>query len=149
MEYTITKRPAKYCDLMAIPPPEGFTINPPEEEFESEQWFSEHARTIEKDGKIIAVFGVKEIWPGVGHCFAFIDKDAHHHQKTLLLVGREMVDKAFETFGFWRLQATVATDFDRGIRYLQKGIGFKIDGCMPQFGPDRSDHLMMSRLNDG
>jgi len=140
--------PARYEDVMQIPLPEGLNLPPLEQQFESEDWLMENARTImaPKTKEVIAVFGVKEIWPGVGHCFGIITVNAEKYVKTLVLAGREMVDLASaRDLGFWRLQATVEAHFDRGIRYLT-GLGFNIDGLMPQYGPDRTDHLMMSRL---
>jgi hypothetical protein len=56
-----------------------------------------------------------------------------------------MIDLISDGYGYWRLQSTVETSFNRGIRYLLH-LGFSIDGMMPQFGPDKSDHLMMSRI---
>jgi hypothetical protein len=58
-----------------------------------------------------------------------------------------MVAECESRFGLWRMQCTVEVQFNRGIRYLL-ALGFNVDGLMPRFGPDRSDHLMMSRMVD-
>jgi hypothetical protein len=148
MESAITIRPAVFEDVSQIPIEAGYEMQTPEELFPDREAFSHFSRSVEKNGRLIAVFGVHTIWPGVGHCFAFIDKDAERFKKTLIVTGRQMVEECSSSFGFWRLQSTVEASFDRGIRYLL-ALGFNVDGLMPRFGPDRSDHLMMSRLIDG
>jgi RimJ/RimL family protein N-acetyltransferase len=55
-----------------------------------------------------------------------------------------MVELAFLEKELWRLQATVDENFDAGIRYLY-ALGFYLEGVMKQYGPDKSDHLMMAR----
>jgi hypothetical protein len=148
MGAAIDVRPAQYDHIREIPIPNGLNLPPLEEQFESEGWLMHNARTIRspKTGEIIAMFGVKAIWPGVGHCFGIVTVNARQYMKTLVLAGREMVELASDPkFGFWRLQATVDVNFDRGIQYLV-GLNFNIDGLMPQYGPNREDHLMMSRL---
>lgn len=151
MESTIKIRPACFADVLQIPLGDGYIIDPPEKVFENEEWFSEHAIAVEKKGRLVAVFGVKSLWEGcdgVGHCFAFIDKDPGRYKKTLIVTGRIAVEMCIRKFNYWRLQSTVDTKFKAGIEYMM-AMGFSIDGLMPKFGPDKSDHLMMSRIVNG
>jgi hypothetical protein len=138
--------PATFDDVRAIKIPEQFQMVAPEVQFESEQWLSEHARVVRKDGVTIAVFGVKPLWKGVGHVFGYVTADAKQYPKTLVCCGRAIMEEGCSPErGFWRLQATVESNFNRGIRYLML-LGFTIDGLLKRFGPDGNDHLMMSRL---
>lgn len=148
MESTINIRPATFDDIRRVPLDPQYEFQPPEEVFHDLGQFHTHSRAVEKNGEMIAVFGVTPIWEGVGHCYGYVTKDAPHYKKTLIIVGREMVAIAADGFGFWRLQATVDTRFQRGINYLL-ALGFSVDGLLPRFGPDRADHVMMSRLIDG
>ena len=43
-----------------------------------------------------------------------------------------------------RLQATVRDDFDVAKRFIEF-LGFKREGLLKNFGPDRCDHIMYSR----
>jgi len=148
MESTVIIRAACFADITKVPLDPGYTLDAPDTIFESDEWFGRHAMTVEKNGSPIAVIGVKPIWEGVGHVFGFVDKDAHKHSKTLVIAGRQILEIGESKFGFWRLQATCDTKFQGGLNYLRV-MGFTIDGLMPMFGPDKSDHLMMSRLIDG
>jgi hypothetical protein len=141
----IVIRPALFSDVTRVEIPIGYEMAPPETQFESEEWFSDNARAVVKGDLVIAVFGCKPIWEGVGHCFAFITHDAKKYPITLYRTAQNMLDLASDGRGYWRLQSTVETHFNRGIRYLLH-LGFNIDGLMPRFGPDRTDHLMMSRM---
>lgn len=142
-------RPATFKDVREMPLEIGYTLEAPETIFESEKWFQTHAVALERDEQLIGVFGVKTIgWEGVGHCFAFIHPDAKRYKKTLVVKGRDILQICLDRFDYWRLQATVEAKFTPGVNYLL-ALGFSIDGLMPMFGPDRSDHLMMSKVING
>jgi hypothetical protein len=144
MGRSINIEPATFDQIYDIPLPDGMFMFDPKKQFKDEEWLKEHSRCVSKDGLTLAVFGVVPIWPGVGHAFAYIHKDASKYPITLITAGREMVELAFLEKELWRLQATVDENFDAGIRYLY-ALGFYLEGVMKQYGPDKSDHLMMAR----
>ena len=140
----MTITPTQFSHIHAIELPEGMGMIPPERQFPDATWLETHARTVWADGRPVAVFGVLILWEGVGHLFGYVSKDAKRYPLTLVRAGWELLDYAVKTWDFWRLQATVPAEFNRGIRYLQR-FGFRVDGLMPYYGPDAADHLMLSR----
>jgi hypothetical protein len=136
-------RPATFADLYRIPLPNGMQMLPPEQQFKSEPWLGEHSRAVETADGLLAVYGWIPLWPGVGHAFAFIHREPQSHALTLVRAGRLLIQQVFREAKLRRLQSTVDASFSRGIRFLLH-LGFSIEGLMTGYGPDESDHLMLS-----
>lgn len=93
----------------------------------------------------VAVFGVVNIWKGVGEMWSLFDHAARNYPPTMLRGGRVFSDIAMRYLHLHRLQITVRTDDKRALRYA-KAIGFETEAIMRMFGPDKVDYLLMTRF---
>lgn len=101
----------------------------------------EMARSLWYDNRLIAAGGVVPIWPGVGIAWAMIARDIPQQCiKYTFSLYREWLKRLMERYNLHRVQADVKTDdFEKGHRFV-KHLGFKHEGKMIAYGPDREDH---------
>ena len=93
----------------------------------------------------VAVFGIVNIWNGVGELWSMFDNQARSFHVTMVRGGRTFCDIAMRYLHLHRLQITVRTDDIRAMRYA-KSVGFKTESTMQKFGPDQVDYLLMTRF---
>lgn len=91
-----------------------------------------HAITVLNDGRVLAVAGIIEVWPGRAFIWSYIDQQAGQHMVAIHRVAQRMV-AGYEGS---RLEADVDLDFEPGHRWMTM-LGFKLEtACMPKYRPD-------------
>jgi len=58
---------------------------------------------------------------------------------------RERTDLLCANNKIWRLQTAVKADFKIGVRFAEF-LGFKNEGLMKAYGPDKTDYYRMARI---
>jgi hypothetical protein len=97
------------------------------------------------DDKLIGCAGVRTIWDGVGEAWVLASQEVYKHPKSVFKNVRDYLDKIIKEQGFWRVQAHVRTDNSMGIKFA-KMLGFKIEGKMQGFNPDKTDAYLFSKV---
>lgn len=97
------------------------------------------------DGRIYAMFGVFELWPGVSE--AWLIPSRHIDRKTIAMHRASLLffEHAASRMGTKRLQFTVHAQNVRADRWAQRCY-FKREGLMEKYGPDGSDYWMYARM---
>ncbi len=87
----------------------------------------------------IAVCGAAVLWEGVADVWFLtthhIDKCKFHFYREVIM-GMEHIK---ELFNLHRIQCSVEFDNERSMKWLET-MGFKREGLMIEYGPDRKDH---------
>jgi len=111
---------------------------------ESRNALREDARTWDRDGTVLAVIGVNEMWKGVGVVWTLISNEAKQSGFCLTRSAvREM--NRLHAEGYWRLQATVERG-DEVARLWIVRLGFSYEGTMVAYGPSMETHDMYARV---
>lgn len=84
------------------------------------------SKTIIVDGKIVAVGGVIVFWPGVGHGWYNLSKDAEKSKITVVNCIDALIRLAIKELNLHRLEATVRVDFDKA-KNLLEFLGFECE----------------------
>jgi len=101
------------------------------------------AGTILADGRVIAVFGFIEMWPGV--CEVFVLPSKYLHQYSIgfaKCVKRALNSGIFETYHRIQIQAM---DDDLHNRWL-KFLGFELEGVFKKYDAQGNDYKMWARV---
>ena len=111
----------------------------------SKQWT---AYTGYKDGKVIGVGGLVEIYPHLAEAWLVLktdrDKSLGTTRNILKIWNKILLDRR----NYERIQATVHQDFTDGIRFLDY-LGFINEGLMQKFGPDKSNFYRYAYIRHG
>ncbi len=105
----------------------------------------ENARTLEKDGRVLAIVAVAPIWTGVGTVWTLLSNEARGHGVALSFGVTRFIDMLMQERGFWRLQATVEKGDEAGLKWILR-LGFKYEGTFFRYGPDGKDHDTYARV---
>ena len=95
------------------------------------------AKTLIIDNKIIACGGIETLWKGVGEAWLILSEHVFDYRLAVALKCRRMFPAM--TRDYHRVQALVLTSFDKGIKIV-KFLGFKSEGLLEQYGPDKEDY---------
>ena len=104
-----------------------------------------HALTAIGDEDVYAMFGLWELWPGVGE--AWLIPSAKIDRKTIAMhrAALRFFEHAANKMQIKRLQFTVCTLNVRADRWAQRCY-FEREGLLRRYGPDGSDYWMYSRM---
>ena len=97
----------------------------------------------EDKGRIVGCAGLAELWPGVAHAWAIIDKN---YPK--LSVYRAIKSGMFvlaQVCKCHRIQTSTPAGFEAGHRML-RGLGFLPEGIMRSYGMDQSDYVQYAKV---
>lgn len=99
-----------------------------------------------RERRVIAFMGVCVITKGVGDVFSVTSPHVQYcpvefHKATLGLI-----DKYQKKLELHRVQMTVDADYKEGLRWAE-ALGFKKEGLLVKYGPDKKDHYMMGRVH--
>ena len=97
------------------------------------------------NGQLIGCAGVRTLWPGVGEAWFIAGTAIYKHPKSVFKAAKNYLDKIIKEQGFWRIQANVRVDNPMGIKFIQM-LGFKIEGKMNGFNPDKTDAYLFGRI---
>lgn len=103
-----------------------------------------HAITVILHGKPAAVFGVVDVWDGVGEMWLNCEERLRKYGKTMTRAAQIYADYMVISKNLHRLQITVRCVDLRAVRW-GLALGFENEGLMKKYGADGSDYFMMSR----
>jgi len=93
----------------------------------------------ETEELILAVAGVALSWQGVGEAWAFVTPEAKNHG---LFLTREVRKKLLEIATYYelhRVHTAAQKQFKEACKWCES-LGFKREGLMRQFGPNKEDY---------
>lgn len=96
-------------------------------------------------GRPVAAAGIQEMWPGRGHAWALLGRDAGPHLLDVTRATRRALDCA----PFRRVEITVDKDFHAAIRWAIL-LGFRLETPRPMRGytPDGRACYLFARVKD-
>lgn len=98
--------------------------------------------------QVAGVFGVVELWPGVGEFWSIPGTIARKNPVSFVKASRLILDEIEECGGFWRLQAYVRAPSKKAVQFA-KACYFVPEAELSRFGPDGSDYFIFARFPDG
>lgn len=98
-----------------------------------------------EDSYIAFCLGVKKLWNGVGEAWSLCNEGIHKYIRELLYYSRLYIDKAFNDYGFHRLQAHVRADWIKSIMFDEK-LGFVEEAFLEKYGPNGEDYILFGRV---
>ena len=108
----------------------------------------ENCYAVERDGELIGVYGLQVKWQGTGLLWLMLTnhckKDGREAVLGLLEI-RKRIDFMIADTKVWRAEASVRVDFPKAIKMLEF-LGFKREGLMRCYCPDKSDSFLYSRI---
>jgi hypothetical protein len=96
-------------------------------------------KTIEDNGRVVAILGACPEWDGRATLWALISKQATYG---ITPIAKELLDG----LPFFRVEATVDVGFKQGIKWLTH-MGFEIEGYLRKYRPDGKDMIMMAKVD--
>jgi hypothetical protein len=94
----------------------------------------------------LIIFGLIPFWSGVAELWSVIDDRARRYPKSLTIGSKTFCDIAMISMGLHRLQITIKTDLVRNFQWATR-IGFKKESVLKNFGPDKTDFFMMTKIH--
>ena len=94
--------------------------------------------TLFVEGKILAIFGYYELWPGVINIWIFPSKYIYDHKLSYLKLARRYIKHLVRNVQFHRLQTITIADetHDKWMWFL----GFLKEGTLEKYSPDKVDY---------
>ncbi len=102
--------------------------------------------TLLYEGQTIAMAGVMVLWKGVGEAWFRGSPLIYEHKKKVMEASVEGM-KMIKDSGFWRIQCVVLKDWEAATVYVGR-LGFKFEGEMRMYGPDKRDFLRYAIVDD-
>lgn len=97
------------------------------------------------DGKIVAVWGVTEYFPGTAHLWSCVSDAVRGKGISFTRKARKMLSATLNQFGFHRVQAFVGADLDENCRWIRL-LGLEYEATLHRAMPDGSDLKVYARL---
>jgi hypothetical protein len=101
--------------------------------------------TLVKDGSIIALFGVRIMWPGVAEVWMLPGQEIKENAIPLIKGGRYVLDVIEHELGMKRLQIAVLKSDYTAYKFARM-LYFTSESVMHKFGPYGEDYYMMTRI---
>ncbi len=96
----------------------------------------------EKD--VIAVFGLKQMWPGVAEIWALTSELVHKYPVFFHKECIKLIKTHAEVLKLHRVQCSVRADYEEGLKWIES-MGFKKEGLMEKYGPNKMNYYLFSR----
>ena len=100
--------------------------------------------TLLYNSKPVVSGGVCPLWSGVAEGWVISSKRIYKNRIKSARLIRKRADILCSANKIWRLQTSVKANFTMGIRFAEF-LGFKNEGLMRGYGPDKSDYLRMAK----
>ncbi len=100
------------------------------------------------EGALVAVGGVQVLWKGRGAFWLILTADCKKsglHGLRALYAIREKIEELAKKNNLHRGEAAIRTGFSRAIAMIES-LGFKREGFMEQYFPDKTDGYLYSRI---
>jgi len=89
--------------------------------------------------------GIIPTWLGSAEGWVISSKRIFENKIKAARLIRERTDLLCANNKIWRLQTAVKADFKIGVRFAEF-LGFKNEGLMKAYGPDKTDYYRMARI---
>ena len=89
--------------------------------------------------------GIIPLWNGSAEGWVISSKRIFKNRIRASRLIRKRTDLLCANNNIWRLQTAVKADFKIGLRFAEF-LGFKNEGLMTGYGPDKSDYYRMARI---
>ena len=103
------------------------------------------AYTLLHNNKPIVSGGIFPLWNGVCEGWVISSKSIFGVKIKAAKLIRHRTDILCAANKVWRLQTTVKANFKMGLRFAEF-LGFKNEGLMRGYGPDKSDYYRMAKV---
>ena len=97
-------------------------------------------------GKVIAIFGVRDVWPGVVEAWFVPGEGLEKHVRSTLIGARSLLRDVMSDKDIRRMQIFVKVDNDRAFRFA-KALQFEVECKLRKFGPEGADYYSMARFD--
>ena len=114
------------------------------EDLQKEGW----SYTLIDHGHIICCAGLVDMWPGVAEAWFIASERIHKNPRPFIRFARQETAARIEQSELWRVQACVKVGWDKALRFANF-LGYKDEGIMQQYGPNREDYHRVAWLKDG
>ena len=101
--------------------------------------------TLLADNRIVLSGGIHPIWDGVAEGWVISSKRIYKNRIKSARLIRKRSDILCSANKIWRLQTAVKANFAIGVRFAEF-LGFKNEGLMKAYGPDKTDYYRMARI---
>ena len=89
--------------------------------------------------------GIVPLWTGVAEGWVISSKRIFKNRIKASRLIKKRTDLLCAANKIWRLQTAVKSNFKTGLRFAEF-LGFKNEGLMTGYGPDKSDYYRMARI---
>ena len=89
--------------------------------------------------------GIVPLWSGVAEGWVISSKRIYKERIRASRLIRKRTDLLCAANKIWRLQTAVKSNFKTGLRFAEF-LGFKNEGLMKAYGPDKTDYYRMARI---
>ena len=89
--------------------------------------------------------GIVPLWNGVAEGWVISSKRIYKERIRASRLIRKRTDILCAANKIWRLQTAVKSNFKTGLRFAEF-LGFKNEGLMKAYGPDKTDYYRMARI---
>ena len=103
------------------------------------------AFTLLDDNVPICSGGIIPTWLGSAQGWVISSKRIFRNKIKASRLIKERTDLLCANNKIWRLQTAVKANFKTGIRFAEF-LGFKNEGLMRAYGPDKTDYYLMARI---
>ena len=101
--------------------------------------------TLLHNNNAVCSGGIYPLWDGVAEGWVISSKRIYKERIRASRLIRKRTDLLCAANKIWRLQTAVKANFKTGIRFAEF-LGFKNEGLMQAYGPDKSNYLRMARI---
>lgn len=89
--------------------------------------------------------GVVIQWDGVGEGWLICNCDVKRYVREVYFYSDNYLERIIIDSHLHRVQATVPVHWGQGVRFLER-LGFYREGLLRNYGPDKEDYYMFSRI---
>ena len=89
--------------------------------------------------------GIVPLWSGVAEGWVISSKRIFKNRIKASRLIKKRTDLLCAANKIWRLQTAVKSNFKTGLRFAEF-LGFKNEGLMKAYGPDKTDYYRMARI---
>ena len=101
--------------------------------------------TLLADDNIVLCGGITPLWDGVAEGWVISSKRIFKNRIKASRLIKKRTDLLCAANKIWRLQTAVKSNFKTGLRFAEF-LGFKNEGLMRGYGPDKSDYYLMAKV---
>ncbi len=101
---------------------------------------------LNPNGGVIGVIGGTFLYPGVLEVYGLFSNEIHQYKVSFFKTVKDCIDRSFGFYKVHRMQMVVKTSYEGGHHWAQS-LGFKSEGVMQAYGPNREDYTLYARVS--